>query len=67
MVSNTEPLIFGVEYNLWRDGNYIGRAVWTDDKNIGPSFIKRSDDEFGNNISEVFLADKWELCENQKS
>lgn len=67
MVSNTEPLIFGVEYNLWRDGEYIGRAVWTDDKNIGPSFINRSDDEFGNNISEVFLSDKWELCENQKS
>jgi hypothetical protein len=59
MVSNTEPLIFGVEYNLWREGEYIGRAVWTDDKNIGPSFIGKSDEE-GNKINEVYIADKWE-------
>lgn len=60
MASNTEPLIFGVEYNLWREGEYIGLAVWTDDKNIGPSFIGKSDDEFGNKINEVYIADKWE-------
>ena len=66
MASNTEPLIFGVEYNLWRDGEYIGRAVYTHDNHIGPAFISKSDDEFGNNISEVFLADKWEICGNQK-
>lgn len=65
MASDTEPLIFGVEYNLWRDGDYIGRAVWTDDKNIGPSFIGKSDDELGNSINEVYIADKWELTKEK--
>jgi len=54
-------LIPGHEYNLWRDGEYIGHATWTIDKNIGPAFISKSDDEFGNSINEVFIADKWEL------
>lgn len=57
---NTER-IQGREYDLWRDGEYIGSAVWIIDQNIGPSFIKKSDDEFGNSINEVFIADKWEI------
>ena len=66
MDTNTEPLIFGLEYNLWRDGEYIGSAIWTDDDNIGPSFISKSDGDEGNKISEVYIADKWELMSNQK-
>ena len=65
MASDTEPLIFGVEYNLWREGEYIGHAVWTDDKNIGPSFISKSDDEEGNKINEVYISDKWELTKEK--
>jgi len=65
MASNTEPLIFGVEYNLWREGEYIGRSIWTDDKNIGPSFIGKSDDDEGNIVNEVYIADKWELTKEK--
>ena len=60
MDKNPEPLIFEVEYHLWRDGGYIGSAVWTNDENIGPSFISKYDDDEGNSVNEVYLADKWE-------
>jgi hypothetical protein len=33
-------LIYGKEYDLFRDGQYVGSAVWTDDDNIGEIFIQ---------------------------
>jgi hypothetical protein len=50
-------LIYGKEYHLWRDGEYLGTAIWTDDENIGDAFIKVQPN--GRNL--VFVADEWEL------
>lgn len=50
-------LIYGKEYHLWRDKQYLGTAIWTDDENIGESFLKHNED--GSMI--VFIADEWEL------
>lgn len=49
--------IYGKEYHLWRDGEYLGTAVWVDDPNIGESFIKKDEDD----IITVFIADEWEF------
>jgi hypothetical protein len=54
-------LIYGKEYKLWRDGIFLGTAIYTDDKIHGDVFIKRkmlSNDMEG---FEVFAADEWEL------
>ena len=48
-------LIYGKEYDLFRDGKYIGSAVWTDDDNIGDAFIKKQPN--GDNL--VFTSDEW--------
>jgi hypothetical protein len=48
-------LIYGVEYKLYRDGEFIGLAKWTDDENIGESFIHILDD----GTNHVFMADEW--------
>lgn len=55
-------LIYGSNYHLWRDGEYLGTAVWTKDDNVGDSFQTGIfDEETGITIQQVFLADKWEL------
>lgn len=48
-------LIYGKEYDLFRDGKYIGVAVWTDDENIGDSFIQVQPN--GDRL--VFEANEW--------
>jgi hypothetical protein len=48
-------LIYGTEYHLYRDGEYIGVGTWTDDPNIGEAFIHKMED--GSML--VFEADKW--------
>lgn len=50
-------LIFGKKYKLWRDGKYIGIAIWTQDENVGDSFQTISED----GICQVYIADTWEL------
>ena len=50
-------LIYGKEYNLWRDGEYLGTAVWVDDENICESFLKQNED----GSMTVFAADEWEI------
>jgi len=47
-------LIYGKEYRLYRNGEFIGTAVYTDDPNIGDSFIN----EQSNGTFEVFIADE---------
>jgi hypothetical protein len=49
--------IYGKEYHLWREGDYLGTAVWVDDPNIGESFIKQDEDD----VITVFIADEWEF------
>ncbi len=56
-MKNTENdlLIYGKEYKLYRDGEFIGVATFTDDENIGESFIKVLE----NGTNHVFIADEW--------
>lgn len=65
----TDDLIYNRTYKLWRDGKFIGEAIWTEDINIGDSFIKLIVDKEHGVVREVFQADKWELIteENNKS
>ena len=54
--------IYGSEYHLWRDGEYIGKATWTKDENIGDGFQKTViDKETGEGLQQVLIADKWQL------
>lgn len=58
-------LIYGKEYKLWRDGEYIGTAIWTEDENVGDSFQnKRLDPKTLNYINDIYVADAWELIIN---
>lgn len=54
-------LIYGSKYRLWRDGEYLGIATWTEDGNVGDSFQTRikKDDE-GCQVT-VYVADRWDL------
>ena len=56
-MKNTENdlLIYGVEYKLYRDGEFIGLATFTDDENIGDAFINVLED----GTNHVFMADEW--------
>jgi hypothetical protein len=54
-------LIYGKEYDLFRDGKYIGSAVWTDDDNIGEEFIQVQP----NGDKLVFVADEWTFKQEQ--
>jgi hypothetical protein len=49
---------YGKKYLLWRDGEYIGEAVWTNDPNIGDNFIAQEEHE-GQVINMVYIADSW--------
>ncbi|WP_284464865.1 hypothetical protein [Chryseobacterium sp.] len=58
-------LIYGKEYKLWRDGQYIGTAFWTKDENVGDSFqMKKYDPKTDRNVNKVYVADSWELIVN---
>jgi hypothetical protein len=58
-----DELIFGKRYKLWREGEYIGTATWTEDHNIGNSFIELIVDADLGVVSKVYTADKWELLD----
>jgi hypothetical protein len=51
-------LEYGKAYLLWRDGEYIGTAVWTQDPNIGDNFIEEIEID-GEIINHVYFADSW--------
>lgn len=54
-------LIYNSKYKLWRDGVYLGIATWTKDHNVGDSFQVKVINEEGQEMNEVYVADKWEL------
>lgn len=59
-------LIYGKQYKLWREDQYLGVATWTKDENVGDSFqTKRYEPTIDRNINEVMVADTWELIINQ--
>ena len=49
---------YGKTYLLFRDGEYIGEAVWTNDPNIGESFIAQEKHN-GQVVNVVYTADSW--------
>jgi hypothetical protein len=58
MEKRNDLLIYGTEYNLYRDGEHIGSAVWTDDENVGEAFLQEQD----NGSFLVFTnIDEWEI------
>jgi hypothetical protein len=58
MKKRNDLLIYGVEYDLYRDGEHIGSAVWTDDENVGEAFLQEQD----NGSFLVFTnIDEWEI------
>ncbi|MDB5276130.1 MAG: hypothetical protein JWR61_1085 [Ferruginibacter sp.] len=55
-------LIYDREYHLWRQGEYLGVAIWTRDENVGDSFQKGIwDEKYQLVIQQVYLADRWKL------
>lgn len=62
-----EILIYGKEYHLWKKGQYLGTAFWTQDENVGDSFQStKFDKERKMSIQEVYVADKWMLIIGKK-
>jgi hypothetical protein len=57
MKKRNDLLIYGAEYDLYRGGEHIGSAVWTDDENIGEAFIEN----LPNGSLLVYNADEWEI------
>jgi hypothetical protein len=54
-------LIYGKEYHLWRDKKYIGKAIYTDDLNIGDSFLKKIINDTNEECFEVHIPDEWQF------
>lgn len=54
-------LIYEKEYHCYLNGEYLGVATYTNDKNIGDAFISMSISDNGELIHEVYLPDEWEL------
>ncbi|MCK9447195.1 hypothetical protein M0Q50_10115 [bacterium] len=52
-------LIYGKEYHLWRNKKYLGKAIYTEDENIGDSFLKSKINDTGDFTYEVYRADEW--------
>lgn len=58
-VQMNDPLIFGNKYHIFREKRYLGVFTWTNDENIGPSFLREfsaADDQPG---YEVAHPDEW--------
>ena len=53
-------LIYGVQYHLWLEGNYLGTATWTEDEVLGDSFQNQVmlNGEF---FQVIYVADTWAL------
>jgi hypothetical protein len=54
-------LLYGKEYHLWREGEYLGIATYTDDPNIGDSFLRAVIDKDNEVVNEVYIPDEWQF------
>lgn len=52
-------LIYGQEYDVWRDGKYLGVAMYLEDIIHGDGFFSDKDC-----VREVMVADCWKLRKN---
>jgi len=51
--------IYGKDYHTWRDGKYTGVATYTDDPNVGDSFLRTSINDTNEEVFEVHIPQKW--------
>jgi len=55
-----DKLIYGEEYDLWRDGIFIGTARFTYDPNMGGDcFLKEIMDDTGQFTRTTYAPDQW--------
>jgi hypothetical protein len=59
---NQDLLIYDKPYHLWRDGKYLGIGTYTDDINIGDSFLNIGKTSEGDECFEVYCADEWQFA-----
>jgi len=60
MNNNRKDLqIYDKEYHCWREGEYIGKATWVEDENIGDAFIRMTINDTNELVHEVFIPDEW--------
>ena len=52
-------LIYGKQYHIKRNGKYIGIATYTEDENIGDSFLSKGKTSEGEDCFHVYCADEW--------
>ena len=57
-------LVYGSKYKLWRGGEYLGVATWSQDDNVGDSFQRETNID-GYAVTEIVVADTWELIINK--
>lgn len=55
-------LIYGKTYKCYRNKKYIGNFVYTDDPNIGGSFLNEKINDTGEECFEVCNPDEWEFA-----
>lgn len=60
-IKSNSPAIFGEKYHCWRNDKYIGVATFTDDENIGPSFLNKKINDTNEESFEVYRPKKWIL------
>jgi hypothetical protein len=53
-------LIYGSQYRLWFEGDYIGTATWVRDEEIGDSFQNQVEMN-GQLLQFIYVADQYEL------
>lgn len=57
----SDLLIFEREYHCWIAGEYVGTAIYTDTKEIGPAFLNAVVDGQGRLIYDVIIPDKCQM------
>ncbi len=58
-MARRSKLIYGRRYKLWREGEYIGEATFTNNPNLGDSFLNETEP----GKFDVYWADSYQLIE----
>lgn len=59
MTGTQDFKIYGKEYDCYIRGTFIGKAIWTDDENIGDAFLRSVINDTGEITYQVFKPDEW--------
>lgn len=57
------PLIYEKEYHVWVGDSYLGIATYTEDENIGDSFLIAAVQEGIGLVHNVIFPTHWELAQ----